>query len=107
MTAGGSVIQLSGYTAALAPSGDSSLIGAVKNGRYGFVNKSGREAIAPQFDAAQPFSEGLAAVSQNGYYGFIAENGEWAFSPIYEDVRSFDGGFAWGKSGGLWYILEY
>ncbi len=107
VTAGGSVIQLSDCSAVMAPSDDSSLVAAVKNGRYGYVNKNGREVISPQFDSAQPFSEGLAAVSQNGRYGFIAENGEWAFSAIYEDIRSFDGGFAWGKSGGLWYILEY
>lgn len=107
ITASGSVIRLTGYSAAFAPSADSALIAVVKNGKYGFVNKTGAEVIAPRFSTAQPFSGGLAAASENGRHGFIDEAGEWAFSPLYDEVRPFSGGFGWGKTGGVWYILEY
>ena len=72
-----------------------------------FVNKTGAQVIAPQFTSAQPFSDGLSAVTVNGKCGFIDENGDWAFSPVYNNVRSFSGGFGWGEMNGLWYILEY
>lgn len=107
VTAAGSAIRLTGCTSVLAPSPDSALIGVVKNGLYGFVSKTGAEVIAPGFTAAQPFSGGLAAVTAGGKTGFIDQNGDWAFSPLYDEVRSFSGGFGWGKSGGLWYILEH
>ena len=30
--------------------------------KYGFIDKSGKMVIEPQFDDAEPFSEGLAKV---------------------------------------------
>jgi hypothetical protein len=38
---------------------------------WGFINKQGKFAIAPQFDNAGSFSEGLARVSVKGKYGYI------------------------------------
>jgi WG containing repeat len=38
---------------------------------WGFINKRGSFAIAPQFDDAGSFSEGLARVSVKGKYGYI------------------------------------
>ena len=107
VTGAGSTISLSGYSSVLAPSPDSPLIGVVRNNRYGFVNKTGAQVITPQFSSAQPFSDGLAAVTSGGKTGFIDENGDWVFSAVYDEVRSFSGGFGWGKTGGAWYILEY
>lgn len=106
ITASGSVIRLTNYSTVFSPSADSALIAVVKNGKYGFVSKTGAEVIAPRFIAAQPFSGGLAAAAEGGKHGFIDEAGEWAFSPLYDEVRSFSDGFGWGKTGGVWYILE-
>ena len=106
ITASGSVIRLTDYSTAFSPSADSALIAVVKNGKYGFVSKTGAEVIAPRFIAAQPFSGGLAAAAEGGKHGFIDEAGEWVFSPLYDEVRSFSDGFGWGKTGGVWYILE-
>ena len=33
-----------------------------KDGKWGFIDKSGKVGIEPQFDDAEPFSEGLAKV---------------------------------------------
>jgi WG containing repeat len=38
---------------------------------WGFINKRGKFVIAPQFDDAGSFSEGLARVSVKGQYGYI------------------------------------
>ena len=32
--------------------------------KYGFIDKSGKVVIEPQFDDAEPFSEGLAKVQR-------------------------------------------
>lgn len=49
------------------------------NGKYGYIDKTGKIIITPQFDEAYPFSEGLASVKIGGkiargvpdYYNFI------------------------------------
>jgi len=59
-----------------------------REGRWGYVNEQGSETIAPKFYAAQPFSEGLAAVAPEAAkqvvagtfamdkYGFIDKAGK-------------------------------
>ena len=42
------------------------------DGLYGYVDIDGQWVIAPRFESAQPFSEGLAAVCQGGLWGYIA-----------------------------------
>ena len=46
------------------------------NGKYGFIDKTGREVIPCKYEAAGEFSEGLAAVKLNGKYGFIDKKGK-------------------------------
>jgi len=40
--------------------------------KTGYIDPSGREVIAPQFERGQGFSEGLAAVMIGGQWGYIA-----------------------------------
>ncbi|MEI6157440.1 MAG: WG repeat-containing protein [Atribacterota bacterium] len=42
-----------------------------KDGRFGYVNNKGKEIIKPQYEKADFFSEGLAAVRVKGKYGYI------------------------------------
>src|ERR1039457_6278437 len=49
----------------------------VVNDRWGFVNKSGEAVINPQFDKADVFAEGLAAVGL-GRGGCVGASGEGA-----------------------------
>ena len=39
--------------------------------KYGFIDKSGKVVIEPQFDLVFDFSEGLARVEKDGKWGFI------------------------------------
>jgi len=46
------------------------------NGKYGFIDKTGKIVIEPKFDAVSEFSEDLAAVrTENNLCGFIDKNG--------------------------------
>jgi hypothetical protein len=52
-----------------------------KNGKFGFIDRSGKVVIEPQFDWVEDFSEGLALVSSNGTKGFIDKAGKWVLVP--------------------------
>jgi hypothetical protein len=50
--------------------------------------------IPPQFAAARPFSEGLAAVSVRGRWGYIDETGQVVIQPQFEVAYGFEEGLA-------------
>ncbi len=52
-------------------------LAAVKlNGKWGFIDKTGKVVIPFQFSEAWSFAEGLAAVKLNGKLGFISKSGK-------------------------------
>ena len=60
-------------------------------GSYGYIDKSGRFVIAPQFQEAQEFSEGLAWVKTfQGKTGWIDKSGRWAI--VVEDGKVYPSG---------------
>lgn len=46
------------------------------NGKYGFIDRNGREVIPLQFDEAKSFKDGKAEVSKNGRKFFINKEGK-------------------------------
>jgi hypothetical protein len=64
------------------------------DGKSGFVDKSGKVVINPQFGYAYSFSEGLALVLQDGKYGYIDKTGKIVISAQFEAASSFHGGKA-------------
>lgn len=67
----------------------------VEESKYGYKNLKGEVAIAPQFDDAKKFTEGLAAVKFGEKYGFIDKTGEFVIQPKYDSADSFADGAAW------------
>lgn len=65
-----------------------------KYGKYGFIDKSGREVIKCIYDDASYFSEGLTCVKLNGKYGFIDKSGKEIISPTYTTAGNFFDGLA-------------
>ena len=59
-----------------------------ETGLWGYINESGEEVIPAQYEDAQDFSEGLAAVKVDGLYGFIDVSGEMVIEPQFEGVGS-------------------
>ncbi len=47
------------------------------NGKYGYIDKTGKYVINPQFDYAGSFSEGLAVVEIGGKWGYIDKTGKF------------------------------
>jgi hypothetical protein len=69
-----------------------------RNGKYGFIDRTGKEIISPQYESANSFSEGLASVG-NSKFGFIDKTGkviiEFKYDVNYNfSDSSFKNGFA-------------
>ncbi len=60
----------------------------------GFIDKSGKEVIPPQFHNFRNFSEGLAAVEVEGKWGFIDKTGRIVIEPAYDVAKRFSEGVA-------------
>ena len=63
------------------------------NGKWGFIDQTGKWVIEPQFDEIWKFGEnGLAIAKIKNKFGFINRTGQWVIKPkythvvIYEDV---------------------
>ncbi len=71
-----------------------------QNGRWGYIDRSGKLVIACQFVEAGYFSEGLAAVGvQNpdepyALEGYIDNSGGWRIKPQFDWAGAFHEGFA-------------
>ena len=63
--------------------------------KVGFVDRTGRIAIPPQFEQARPFSQGLAAVQTvQGKWGYIDKQGTFVIAPQFGEAMSFSEGLA-------------
>jgi hypothetical protein len=50
-------------------------------GRWGFIEKTGKMVIYPQFDEAMSFANGLARVKMGGRTGYIDAAGKYVWNP--------------------------
>jgi WG repeat protein len=82
--------------------GQDRLFPVQQNNKWGYCDKTGNIVIKPQFDYANEFREGLAAVgvkvaSTGGYYhkyGFINSTGAFAIAPKFKYAGFFSEGLA-------------
>ncbi|SCZ30265.1 WG repeat-containing protein [Afifella marina] len=57
--------------------------------KWGFLDRDGKLAISPKFDAVQPFAQGLAAAMDGNRWGFIERSGDWAIAPDFGEAQPF------------------
>jgi serine/threonine-protein kinase len=63
--------------------------------KYGYIDdQMERVVIQPEFDAAEEFSEGLAAVKIDNKYGYIDQIGEVVIQPQFDAANKFSEGLA-------------
>jgi len=73
------------------------------DGKYGFMDRSGKTVISPQFEMAFGFSEGLAHVQVGAKSGYINTKGTMVITPQFDDALQFQYGRAAVKlCCGLW-----
>lgn len=69
------------------------------NSKFGYIDTTGKLAIASRFDIALPFSEDLAAVAirqadGEARWGYINRQGQWVIEPRFVNATPFSGGLA-------------
>ena len=76
--------------------------------KYGFIDRSGRMAIKPQFDYVSPFSDGLAVASliPDGPSGYIDTTGSFIIQPQFDEAENFSEGIAPAKKDGKWRFID-
>ncbi len=81
-----------------------------RNGKYGFIDKSGNVVVPCKYGNAWSFSEGLAAVELDGKWGFIDKSGNVVVPCKYHAARSFSEGLAAVRIGdwetGKWGFID-
>lgn len=55
--------------------------------KWGYLNKEGRLIVAPQFDEAYSFSDGLAIVRVGDKYGAIDKSGNFAINAVWDGLQ--------------------
>lgn len=72
----------------------------------GYIDELGHIKIAPQFDEAGEFSDGLAVVNKNDSVYYINKENVNPFEKYYLNAYSFRNGIAAVKENGKWYFIN-
>ena len=70
----------------------------LKDGRWGYIDASGKVLIAPRFARAADFSEGLAAVLDGKTFGYVDPAGAMVLVPPYPPERFLHRPFLGGRA---------
>lgn len=74
---------------------------------WGYIGRSGRFAIDPEFEAAREFSNGVAPVKARGKWGFVDMGGSWILRPTYDAAYTFKENYALVRQGKKRGFLEF
>jgi hypothetical protein len=77
----------------------------LRDGRWGFLDRTGGELVPPRYERAEHFSEGLAAVRAGGLWGYIDASGREAIAARFEAADDFRDGVAAVRVGGQWGLI--
>lgn len=84
---------------------DSDRVLVVKEQKWGYLDKDGKEVISLSYERAFPFADGLAQVMIDGKYGFINTNNEVIIPAEYPQALNLRGGFAKAEVGDNQWVL--
>lgn len=85
---------------------DVDLAVAFRQGKAGYIDKSGKEVIPCTFDDAYDFEGNFAAVVTNGRFGVIDATGTFKLPAVYEDGHFLTEKVIAVKEHGLWGIID-
>ena len=77
-----------------------------RNGKFGFLDNTGREVIPCIYDEVDSFIGIGAAVRKDGKWGLLDENGITILPFIYEEIHHVKGDRIWFKQEGKWGIAD-
>jgi hypothetical protein len=82
-------------------------VGDNVTGKWGYIDRTGRILVNPQFDAVSPFDHKFAVVrlgdDKTGEWGYINHIGKYFVNPQFDDAHGFtDDGLARVRLAGKW-----
>jgi hypothetical protein len=77
-----------------------------RGGGVGFMRADGSVAVAPHYDSALGFSEGLAPVRRDGKWTFVDASGRELHTPHWEATAGFAEGLCAVRHGGRWGVVD-
>ena len=81
-------------------------------GNWGYLDKTRKMAIPPQYESAGEFHDGLAPVRVKGKWGFIDQTGKMVIPPQFASPRlaeghsQFQDGLAWVETYSKWGYID-
>ena len=66
----------------------------MKKGKWGFIDKTGKIVINPQFEKVSDFKNGKAVFENGKQWGYIDSKGTYVINPQFEDAGHFKEGMA-------------
>ena len=87
------------------------LAAIVKNGKFGFIDKTGRVVVEPKFDyTGIAFRDGAMIVGEMKYgrmkYGYVDKNGKTIIPPRYDEATYFSEGLASVRISDKWSVID-
>ncbi|OHD53420.1 MAG: hypothetical protein A2014_04025 [Spirochaetes bacterium GWF1_49_6] len=64
------------------------------NGKWGFIDNTGKIIVAPMYDFAFPSSDGMNMVKEGAKFGYVNIEGKAIISPKFTEAYPFTGGIA-------------
>lgn len=77
-----------------------------RDGRYGFMDRSGAAVVDPQFDQLGFYFEGLATAVKEERYGYVDKLGSVVIPFRFESASDFEGGRAIVQENGLYGVID-
>ena len=81
---------------------------ALQDKKLGYIDTEGNFAIEPQYDSANLFSEGLAAVKKDkgGKVGYIDRSGQMVIDYTFDEASDFSEGLAFVTVNGMKFFID-
>ena len=80
---------------------------AVKtDGKWGFIDTSGKVIVKPEYDATLGFADGLAAVKRGDLWGYVDATGMLVIATKFQRANSFHQGMARAVLSGKQVVID-
>jgi hypothetical protein len=77
-----------------------------EDGKFGYIDNTGKVVIPVQYENTFGFREGLAGVRINGKHGYIDRTGRLVIPAIFDSTYAFREGLAWVKQDGKYGYID-
>jgi hypothetical protein len=78
-----------------------------RNGKWGLIDKTGREVIDPVWDDLENFSEGLVAAKREGKWRYIDKTGRIVLEALWDKAWGFAEGVSVVEQAGKWGAIDH